>query len=137
MANFLGYDVYDLDLSRVKDYSELKMLLLQTTSKSVILIEDLDQFFAEKSTAVSFSGISNFMDGLLNSCYAEERVMVFMMNSKDQVDLNFLRPGRIDVHIHFPFESEIAIEDLEPGALNCVGVAVRTESGGEGDRVWG
>ncbi|PRQ46233.1 putative ATPase, AAA-type, core, P-loop containing nucleoside triphosphate hydrolase [Rosa chinensis] len=73
MANFLGYDVYDLDLSRVKDDSELKMLLLQTTSKSVILIEDLDQFFPEKSTAVSFFGILNFMDGLLNSCYAPKR----------------------------------------------------------------
>ncbi|PRQ44360.1 putative ATPase, AAA-type, core, P-loop containing nucleoside triphosphate hydrolase [Rosa chinensis] len=53
MANFLGYDVYDLDLCRVKDDSELKMLILQTMSKSVILIEDLDRFFSEKSTTVS------------------------------------------------------------------------------------
>ncbi|XP_061997074.1 AAA-ATPase At2g46620 [Rosa rugosa] len=117
MANFLGYDVYDLDLSRVKDDSELKMLLLQTTSKSVILIEDLDRFFAEKSTAVSFSGISNFMDGLLNSCCAEERVMVFTMNSKDQVDPNFLRPGRIDVHIHFPLCDFTAFRNLATSYL--------------------
>lgn len=117
MANFLGYDVYDLDLSRVKDDSELKMLVLQTTSKSVILIEDLDRFFAEKSTAVSFSGISNFMDGLLNSCCAEERVMVFTMNSKDQVDPNFLRPGRIDVHIHFPLCDFSAFRNLATSYL--------------------
>ncbi|XP_024176302.1 LOW QUALITY PROTEIN: AAA-ATPase At2g46620 [Rosa chinensis] len=117
MANFLGYDVYDLDLSRVRDDSELKMLLLQTTSKSVILIEDLDRFFAEKSTAVSFSGISNFMDGLLNSCCAEERVMVFTMNSKDQVDPNFLRPGRIDVHIHFPLCDFTAFRNLATSYL--------------------
>ncbi|XP_009375440.2 AAA-ATPase At2g46620-like [Pyrus x bretschneideri] len=102
MANFLGYDVYDLDLSRVKDDSELKILLLQTTKKSVIVIEDLDRYLAEKPAGLSFSGISNFMDGLLNSCCAEERVMVFTMNSKDHVDPAFLRPGRIDVHIHFP-----------------------------------
>lgn len=117
MANFLGYDVYDLDLSRVKDDSELKMLVLQTTSKSVIVIEDLDRFFAEKSTAVSFSGISNFMDGLLNSCCAEERVMVFTMNSKDQVDPNFLRPGRIDVHIHFPLCDFSAFRNLATSYL--------------------
>ncbi|XP_050385485.1 AAA-ATPase At2g46620 [Argentina anserina] len=117
MANFLSYDVYDLDLSKVKDDSELKMLLLQTTTKSVILIEDLDRFFAEKSTAVSFSGVSNFMDGLLNSCCAEERVMVFTMNSKDQVDPNFLRPGRIDVHIHFPLCDFTAFRNLATSYL--------------------
>ncbi|TQD85235.1 hypothetical protein C1H46_029217 [Malus baccata] len=102
MANFLGYDVYDLDLSRVKDDSELKILLLQTITKLVIMIEDLDQYIAEKPASLSFSGISNFMDVLLNSCCAEERVMVFPMNSKDHVDLAFLRPGWIDIRIHFP-----------------------------------
>ncbi|KAJ4728063.1 AAA-ATPase [Melia azedarach] len=102
MANFLRYDVYDIDLSRVSDDSDLKTLLLQTTSKSVILIEDLDRFLIEKSTAVSLSGVLNFMDGILNSCSFEERVMVFTMNSKEHVDPTILRPGRIDVHIHFP-----------------------------------
>ncbi|PRQ42490.1 putative P-loop containing nucleoside triphosphate hydrolase [Rosa chinensis] len=52
------------------------------------------------------------MDGLLNSCYAEERVMVFMMNLKDQVDPNFLRPGQIDVHIHFPLYDFTAFRNL-------------------------
>ncbi|CAN6729303.1 unnamed protein product [Malus baccata var. baccata] len=88
-----GDDVYDLDLLRVKDDSELKILLLQTITKSVIVIEDLDQYIAEKPASLSFSGISNFMDVLLNSCCAEERVMVFPMNSKDHVDLAFLRPA--------------------------------------------
>ncbi|BBG97687.1 P-loop containing nucleoside triphosphate hydrolases superfamily protein, partial [Prunus dulcis] len=117
MANFLNYDVYDLDLSRVKDDSELKTLLLQTTTKSVIVIEDLDRYLAEKSTGLSFSGISNFMDGLLNSCCAEERVMVFTMNSKDHVDPAFLRPGRIDVHIHFPLCDFGAFKNLATSYL--------------------
>ncbi|KAJ0054540.1 hypothetical protein Pint_00636 [Pistacia integerrima] len=102
MAKFLCYDVYDIDLSRVSDDSDLKMLLLQTKSKSVILIEDLDRFLANKSTAVSLSGVLNFMDGILNSCCLEERVMVFTMNGKELIDPAVLRPGRIDVHIHFP-----------------------------------
>ncbi|KAG5222548.1 AAA-type ATPase family protein [Salix suchowensis] len=45
MANFIGYDVYDIDLSRVLDDSDLKTLLLRTTSKSVILIETLIGIF--------------------------------------------------------------------------------------------
>ncbi|KDP45451.1 hypothetical protein JCGZ_09700 [Jatropha curcas] len=42
MANFLNYDVYDLELTKVKDNSELRKLLIETTSKSIIVIEDID-----------------------------------------------------------------------------------------------
>ncbi|KAG8634311.1 AAA-ATPase ASD, mitochondrial-like [Manihot esculenta] len=42
MANFLNYDVYDLELTTVKDNSELRKLLIDTTSKSIIVIEDID-----------------------------------------------------------------------------------------------
>jgi chaperone BCS1 len=102
LANFLNYDLYDIDLSTIKDDAHLKLLLLQTTSKSVIVIEDLDRFLTGKSTAVSLSGVLNFMDGILSSCCAEERIMVFTMNNKDEIDPDILRPGRVDVHLYFP-----------------------------------
>ncbi|KAK8702396.1 hypothetical protein V6N13_020752 [Hibiscus sabdariffa] len=102
MANFLSYDVYDIDLSKVSDDSDLKFLLLQSTTKSLIVIEDLGRYLMEKSTAVTLPGILSFMDGILTSGCGEERVMVFTMNSKDHVDPAILRPGRIDVHLHFP-----------------------------------
>ncbi|KAL1212141.1 AAA-ATPase [Cardamine amara subsp. amara] len=102
MANFLNYDVYDLDLLNVSDDSDLKMILLQTTCRSVIVIEDLDRFLLSKSTALSVSGILNFTDGILSSCAAGERIMVFTMTAKEQIDPAVLRPGRVDVHIHFP-----------------------------------
>lgn len=77
-------------------------MLMQTTAKSVIVIEDLDRLLVEKSTAPSLSSVLNFMDGIV-SCCGEERVMVFTMNgTKDEVDQAVLRPGRVDVHIHFP-----------------------------------
>ncbi|KAI4338010.1 hypothetical protein L6164_016366 [Bauhinia variegata] len=101
MARLLCYDVYDVDISKVSDDSDLKMLLMQTTSRSLVVIEDLDRFLAGRSTAVSLSGVLNFMDGIV-SCCGEERVMVFTMNSKDQIDQTVMRPGRIDVHIQFP-----------------------------------
>ncbi|XP_047155015.1 AAA-ATPase At2g46620-like [Vigna umbellata] len=102
MANFLSYDVFDIDLNKIPSDSDLKLLLLHTTPKSVVVIEDLDRFVAEKTERISVSGILNFMDGLITSCCAEERVMVFTMNTKEHVDPNMLRPGRVDVHIHFP-----------------------------------
>ncbi|OWM69787.1 hypothetical protein CDL15_Pgr025636 [Punica granatum] len=42
MANFMNYDVYDLELTTVKDNSELRRLLIDTSSKSIIVIEDID-----------------------------------------------------------------------------------------------
>ncbi|KAG8383342.1 hypothetical protein BUALT_Bualt04G0002500 [Buddleja alternifolia] len=42
MANLLKYDVYDLELTSVKDNTELRKLLIDTSSKSVVVIEDID-----------------------------------------------------------------------------------------------
>ncbi|TQD76381.1 hypothetical protein C1H46_038082 [Malus baccata] len=42
MANLLAYDIYDLELTAVKDNTELRKLLIETTSKSIIVIEDID-----------------------------------------------------------------------------------------------
>jgi hypothetical protein len=53
MANFLSFDVYDIDLLKVINYFNMNFVLLQTTSKSIIVMEDLNQFLIEKSTAVS------------------------------------------------------------------------------------
>jgi len=42
MANFLEYDIYDLELTQVKNNTELRKLLIATTNKSIIVIEDID-----------------------------------------------------------------------------------------------
>ncbi|KAG7541470.1 ATPase AAA-type core [Arabidopsis thaliana x Arabidopsis arenosa] len=42
MANYLRYDIYDLELTEVKSNSELRKLLMKTSSKSIIVIEDID-----------------------------------------------------------------------------------------------
>ncbi|XVF10139.1 hypothetical protein REPUB_Repub07fG0157000 [Reevesia pubescens] len=111
MARFLNFDVYDIDLTKVSDDSDLKMLLLQTTSRSLIVVEDLDRFLMEKSRNVSMSGILNFMDGII-SCCGEGRLLVFTMNCKDQVDQGVLRHGRIDFHIQFPLCDFSAFKSL-------------------------
>jgi hypothetical protein len=53
MANFLSFDVYDIDLSKVMNDSNLNFILLQTTSKTILVVEDLNRFLIEKSMAVS------------------------------------------------------------------------------------
>jgi AAA+ superfamily predicted ATPase len=42
MANFLDYDVYDLELTAVKNNTELHKLFIKMKEKSIIVIEDID-----------------------------------------------------------------------------------------------
>ncbi|KAJ6672487.1 ATP BINDING PROTEIN [Salix viminalis] len=94
MANLLNYDVYDLELTAVKDNTELRRLLIETTSKSIIVIEDIDCSLdltgqrtnkreekspdeirkeqEESSSKVTLSGLLNFIDGL---CFEAFKVL--------------------------------------------------------------
>jgi len=42
MANYLKFDVFDLELSSIYDNGELKRVLLSTTNRSILVIEDID-----------------------------------------------------------------------------------------------
>ncbi|GAB2245179.1 hypothetical protein Droror1_Dr00000672 [Drosera rotundifolia] len=113
IAKHVGYDVYDLDLTAVKSDSDLKTVLLSTTNRSIILLEDFDRFITNTSSnsaaaSVTVTGLLNFMDGVANSC-CDERIMIFTMttSSNSPANLNpiepgLFRPGRVDVSIHFP-----------------------------------
>ncbi|CAI9109343.1 OLC1v1009147C2 [Oldenlandia corymbosa var. corymbosa] len=42
IAKYLDYDIYDLELTSVRENAELKQLLIETSNKSMIVIEDID-----------------------------------------------------------------------------------------------
>ncbi|KAB2633451.1 mitochondrial chaperone BCS1-B [Pyrus ussuriensis x Pyrus communis] len=116
MANLLGYDIYDLELTAVKDNTELRKLLIETTSKSIIVIEDIDcsldltgqrkkRGAAEKGFSeeeVTLSGLLNFIDGLWSAC-GGERVVVFTTNYVEKLDPALIRRGRMDKHIELSY----------------------------------
>jgi ATP-dependent Zn protease len=97
-ARFLGYDV---DLSHADAAGDdLCALLLHTTSRSLVLVEDLDRYLqgGGGDTEARVARVLSFMDGVA-SCCSEERVMVFTMRGGK--DVVVVRPGRLDVHIQF------------------------------------
>lgn len=142
MANYLCYDVYDLELTNVSDNSELRPLLIQTTNRSIIVIEDIDcsvdltadrqrkpvkrsSRSQEKSIdggddngRVTLSGLLNFTDGLW-SCCGEERIIVFTTNFRDNVDPALVRCGRMDLHISLGACGAHAFKSL---VMNYLGV---------------
>ncbi|KAL2929114.1 hypothetical protein RDABS01_034535 [Bienertia sinuspersici] len=110
MANYLKFDVYDLDLREVMCNSDLRRLLIGTASKSILVIEDIDcsadlqnrDDGENGAKAVTLSALLNFIDGLWSTC-GDERIIVFTTNHKDRLDPALLRPGRMDVHIHMSY----------------------------------
>ncbi|MBA0590425.1 hypothetical protein Gorai_019130, partial [Gossypium raimondii] len=97
IANYMRYDVYDLQFQSVRNDSDLRRILTSTTNRSILLIEDIDcstkvshnrTKVKEKSEeeddddedrdetkrpfsidpGVTLSGLLNFIDGLWSSC---------------------------------------------------------------------
>ncbi|KFK26001.1 hypothetical protein AALP_AA8G190000 [Arabis alpina] len=114
MANYLKFDVYDLQLASVMRDSDLRRLLLATRNRSILVIEDIDcavelpnrvgqsvegKNRGESQGPLTLSGLLNFIDGLWSSC-GDERIIIFTTNHKDRLDPALLRPGRMDMHIY-------------------------------------
>ncbi|KAJ4910644.1 P-loop containing nucleoside triphosphate hydrolases superfamily protein [Raphanus sativus] len=115
MANYLRFDVYDLQLATVMRDSDLRRLLLATRNRSILVVEDIDcavdlpnrvekqpvdgKNRGESQGQLTLSGLLNFIDGLWSSC-GDERIIIFTTNHKDRLDPALLRPGRMDMHIY-------------------------------------
>ncbi|KAK1376490.1 AAA-ATPase ASD, mitochondrial [Heracleum sosnowskyi] len=135
MANLLQYDVYDLELTSVAGNTELKKLLLETTEKSIIVIEDIDcsldltgkrekvkagekkETMKQKTSQVTLSGILNAIDGLWSSC-AGERIIVLTTNYVEKLDPALIRRGRMDKHIELSYCSFEAFKVLAKNYLD-------------------
>nr|XP_023884701.1 AAA-ATPase ASD, mitochondrial-like [Quercus suber] len=116
MANFLDYDIYNIELTAIKDNTELRMMLSETTNRSIIVIEDIDcslELTGSRKkkkreegkggeSKVTLSGILNFIDGLASAC-GEEKIIVFTTNHIEKLDPALIRRGRMDKHIELSY----------------------------------
>ncbi|KAL8204354.1 hypothetical protein R6Q57_009977 [Mikania cordata] len=131
MSNLLEYDIYDLELASVSDNTDLRKLLIETSSKSIIVIEDIDcsldltsqrkekkegdkedekdpvkkmeeEKKKKKGSEVTLSGLLNFIDGLWSAC-GSERLIVFTTNHLEKLDPALIRRGRMDKHIEMSY----------------------------------
>ncbi|KAF9616298.1 hypothetical protein IFM89_029074 [Coptis chinensis] len=147
IANFLEFDIYDLELTSVRSNSQLRKLLISISSKSVVVVEDIDcsldlsdrskkAITAEENgndteegkdkahrtgslnSFISLSGVLNFVDGLWSSC-GGERLIIFTTNHKEKLDQALLRPGRMDKHINLSY---CEIDAFKMLAKNYLGI---------------
>ncbi|KAJ3704251.1 hypothetical protein LUZ61_007956 [Rhynchospora tenuis] len=106
MANYLKFNVYDLDLTKVMTTSNFRTLLIRMSNHSILLIEDIDCMVNLNRTngnkSIKLSGLLNFIDGIWSSS-GEERIIVLTTNYKERLDQALTRPGRMDMHIHMGY----------------------------------
>ncbi|GMJ04213.1 AAA-ATPase 1, ATPase-in-Seed-Development [Hibiscus trionum] len=133
MANLLDYDVYDLELTAVKENAELRRLLLDTSNKSIVVIEDIDcsldltgqrekqktekdgndeeqsDPITKKVKEAEKKESKVTLSGLLNcidglwSSCGGERIIVFTTNYVEKLDPALIRRGRMDKHIELSY----------------------------------
>ncbi|KAF5746479.1 26S protease regulatory subunit 6A [Tripterygium wilfordii] len=130
MANYLKFDIYDLELKSIHSNADLRKLVVSTANRSILVIEDIDcsielqnrqdgSYKENEFTFLTLSGLLNFIDGLWSSC-GDERIIVFTTNYKDRIDPALLRPGRMDKHINLSFCTPSGFKIL---ASNYLGIS--------------
>ncbi|XBI04251.1 hypothetical protein VPH35_132576 [Triticum aestivum] len=133
MASFLDYDVYDLEITAVKNNTELWKFFIETTGKSIIVIEDIDcsvDFTGKRRKDKKASSDKDSdnddkpklpiepekddatkvtLSGLLNfidglwSACGGERIIIFTTNHKEKLDPALIQRGRMDKHIEMSY----------------------------------
>merc|ERR1712195_97546 len=85
-------------------------LLNEAPPSSIILLEDIDGIFVERSSVqkksrgrqVSFSGLLNALDGVRSQ---EGRILFMTTNHREKLDPALLRCGRADYHVKLDYAS--------------------------------
>jgi len=108
IAGALKLNLCYLNLSSGEiDDDSLNRLLSEAPERSIILLEDVDAMFKERSTMqttkLSFSGFLNALDGVRSQ---EGQILFMTTNHKERLDPALLRPGRADVHVKLNYASE-------------------------------
>ncbi|ORZ24019.1 P-loop containing nucleoside triphosphate hydrolase protein, partial [Absidia repens] len=117
MAGELGQNIYVVNLSS-KGLTDdvLTELLSDTPSRCILLIEDVDAAFVQRTRGegsvgnnVTFSGLLNAIDGVSAQ---EGRILCMTTNHPEKLDEALIRPGRIDVRVHFGNATQQQAEEL-------------------------
>lgn len=117
LATALKLDICILNLAQ-KELTDntLASNLREAPENSIILLEDIDAIFVERTSSststkdgVSFSGLLNAIDGVAAQ---EGRIFFMTTNHIDKLDPALIRPGRCDVKLEVRNASKMQLEKM-------------------------
>jgi hypothetical protein len=116
LATIMKCDIYYLSFSTELTDSTLDIAIknLPHNTKYILLLEDLDCAFADRSTdlqksKVSHSAIYNILDGVKTT---DSVVTIITTNYPEKLDKTLIRPGRVDMAIQFKNVDKTQLRDL-------------------------
>lgn len=121
LANFLGCDIYILDLGQVSSDNVLSAMN-SVPPGSILLLEDLDCAFSDReqltnddTPAPSTGGkltLSTFLNALDGVATRDGRILIATTNHPELLDAAIKRRGRIDRDFHFGYACQTQIREL-------------------------
>jgi len=82
---------------------------------AIVILEDIDALFQKdrskkesNSSALTFSGLLNGLDGVDS---ANGQIIFMTTNFREKLDTALVRPGRVDLHVHFPWSTKFQMEE--------------------------
>jgi len=113
ICGLFGYDLCIFTMSREHDNASIMSLYQSLPKKTMLLIEDIDDLFHERSVknisqGISYGGFLNIMDGVL---YRQGLITFITTNHPEEIDSAMLRMGRIDmiINIQNPKSKDIRV----------------------------
>jgi ATP-dependent 26S proteasome regulatory subunit len=116
IASKYNMNIYSMKLTLSMNDNNFSELMSSVPSKSIIVLEDIDNIFVHKAEEISsekhnisFSGVLNALDGI-NKKF--EIVMFLTTNHIERLDPRIIRAGRIDNIYHFGYISKKQITEM-------------------------
>ncbi|KAG0045446.1 hypothetical protein BGZ83_009345 [Gryganskiella cystojenkinii] len=115
LAGELGLNIYVVNLSsKTLTDDTLTELVSETPSRCLLLIEDVDAAFVQRTSkdaaaGITFSGLLNSVDGVSAQ---EGRILCMTTNHLDRLDEALIRPGRVDVRARFGKATQSQAQEL-------------------------
>lgn len=112
LAKQYDYSIYIMNFNKSMTDSHFIDLMSEVKDNCIILYEDIDVYFTERTANdinISFSCLINVLDGTLSK--GSGIINVITTNFPEKLDAAILRPGRIDKIIHFDYPKKEEIKD--------------------------
>lgn len=112
LAKHYGYSIYIMNFNKAMTDEHMIQLTSDVKDNSIILYEDIDSFFMErtaKDVNISFSSFINILDGTLSK--GAGIINILTTNHPEKLDPAMLRPGRIDKIIEFSYAKKEEVRE--------------------------
>lgn len=128
IAGEFGLDLYELKIPSVATDAELEQMFHEIPPRCVVLLEDVDAVWAERSSSspsgrgnwdrhgspapasnCTLSGLLNVLDGVGSQ---EGRIVIMTTNRAEQLDSALIRPGRVDMKVYLGNISQRSAEEM-------------------------